>query len=247
MSSRRPLWRIACLFLALSLGSTAWAGQGEEAPLRVFLRAGPKTHGAGEHDHPRFLEEWKRLLAERGAEVEGALRFPSAEELSRTDVLVCYAAEGASIHGSERDSLLAYLSRGGGMVVLHDALCGDDPQWFQSIVGGAWEHGHSKWFTGRIGLYFDAQDHPITAGTSGLDGRTVVANFDLTDELYHDLHLSPDARVLATGFHSVFDVTPQMWVFERQNYRAFVAVQGHFHETFAHPAWRTLLRSRSPS
>ena len=32
-------------------------------PVRVFLRAGPKTHGPGEHDHPRFLEEWKVLLA----------------------------------------------------------------------------------------------------------------------------------------------------------------------------------------
>ena len=36
-------------------------------PLRVFIRGGVKTHGPGQHDHPRFLKEWKELLRERGA------------------------------------------------------------------------------------------------------------------------------------------------------------------------------------
>ncbi|MCZ6598328.1 MAG: ThuA domain-containing protein, partial [Planctomycetota bacterium] len=216
------------LLLALSAPIVGAAAQ--DAP-SVYIRAGEKTHGPGEHDHPRFLEDWTALLEERGCEVEGSLEFPSAEELARADVLVTYAADGGSIHGDERERLEAFLARGGGIVVLHDAVCGDDPHWFKSVVGGAWEHGHSKWHTGEIGLYFADREHPITRG---------VANFDFVDEIYHELHMAPDARVLANAFHTPFDVTPQMWVVERE-YRAFVSLQGHYHDSFSHPAWRTLL------
>ncbi|MBK7875595.1 MAG: ThuA domain-containing protein [Planctomycetes bacterium] len=202
------------------------------APLRVFLRGGPKTHGPGQHDHPRFVAEWEPLLEARGAVVEGALRFPTKEELERTDVLVSYAADGASIRGNDRTHLEAYLARGGGLVFLHDAVCGDDPQWFKTVVGGAWEHGHSKYKEGTTDLYFTDTTHPITDG---------VANFRFEDELYWELHVDPAARVLASGFHSVFDITPQMWTFEKADYRAFVSIQGHLHDSFSHPAWRTLL------
>src|SRR5262245_60773853 len=202
------------------------------APLRVFLRAGPKTHGEGEHDHPRFLAEWSKLLAERGARVDGGMEFPSAAQLDACDVLVLYAADGAAIHGDERARLEQFLARGGGLVALHDAVCGDDPQWFETVAGGAWEHGHSKYLEGEMGLVFADREHPITKG---------VANFDFEDEIYWDLHMDPRAHVLANSFHTPFDITPQMWTFEPGAYRAFVSIQGHLWKSFANPAWRTLL------
>ena len=55
-----------------------------DPPLRLFLRAGVKTHGPAEnglHDHPRFLADFTQLLADRGAKVEGAMAFPSGEQL----------------------------------------------------------------------------------------------------------------------------------------------------------------------
>ena len=214
----------------LLLSSAPLAAQ--TPPLRVFLRGGPKTHGPGEHDHPRFVEEWKPLLEARGAEVDGALVFPTAPQLEATDVLVMYAAEGGSIHGDDRTNLERYLARGGGIVVVHDAVCGDDPQWFKTVVGGAWEHGHSNWHTDMVDLYVSEARHPITAG---------AANFRFRDELYWKLHMQPDANVLMVGFHSVFDTTPQMWTYEKGDYRAFVSIQGHYHDSFAHEAWRTLL------
>ena len=67
----------------------------KQAPLRIFLRGGPKTHGPadnGLHDGPTWLKEWKPLLESRGASVNGALRFPTADELKNTDVLVMFAA-----------------------------------------------------------------------------------------------------------------------------------------------------------
>ena len=226
----RLLRALAFACFALLLTPSAFAIQ--TAPLRVTIRAGVKTHGPGQHDHPRFLEDWRALLSKRGCAVSGALRFPTAEELAQTDVLVLYAAEGASIFGDERARLESYLARGGGLVVLHDAVCGTDPHWFKTIAGGAWEHGRSKWLEGEIGLVFADREHPITRG---------VQNFDFEDEIYWDLHLDPRARVLANAFHTPFDVTPQMWTFEGEGYRAFVSLQGHQHESFSHPAWRTLL------
>jgi len=210
----------SALLLLASLAGPPTAGE----PLRVFLRAGPKTHGPGEHDHPRFLEEWTRLLSERGCTVRGTLAFPGEEDLAASDVLVLYAAEGASIHGEERARLERFLGRGGGLVVLHDAVCGDDPLWFQGVAGGAWEHGRAQYQEGELGLCFADREHPITRG---------VANFDLDDEIYWNLHLDPGAHVLANAFHTPFDVTPQMWTFEKEGYRAFVSIQGHNATSFA--------------
>ena len=79
------------LLLSLFLG-VAMASAQQDKPLRVFIRGGVKTHGPGQHDHPRFLAEWKTLLNERGAKADGAMEFPTAEQLENTDVLVIYAA-----------------------------------------------------------------------------------------------------------------------------------------------------------
>lgn len=214
-------------------------------PLRVFIRAGEKTHGPGEHDHPKFLAEWKDLLNERGAKADGALSFPTAEQLDNTDVLVMYCAEGGTVAPEQRGNLDKFLKRGGGIVVIHDAVCGKDAAWFKSVVGGAWEHGHSKYFEGSISLYYQDYDHPITKG---------VSNFDFDDEMYYDLHLMPEARVLAATykpddrnkkdgklFPSVYDIVPQMWVYEKDNYRAFVSIPGHKHTSFSLPHYRAVL------
>src|SRR5216683_7569046 len=66
----------ACLFSSFSQQNRA---------LRVFIRAGVKTHGPNQHDHPRFLAEWKELLNQRGAKADGSMDFPTAEQLENTD------------------------------------------------------------------------------------------------------------------------------------------------------------------
>jgi putative membrane-bound dehydrogenase-like protein len=227
----RGLWIAGVALLGWGSGTTA-APQDEKRPLRVFIRAGAKTHGPGEHDHPRFLSEWKELLRARGAEAEGALEFPGAAQLEKTDVLVLYAAEGGTVAPAERERLDAYLKRGGGIVAIHDSVCGKDPQWFKTVIGGAWEHGKSKYHHGTVGIYVQDYPHPITQG---------VANFFIDDEIYWDLHLMPEAKVLATGFRTAHEITPQMWVYEKDGYRAFVSLQGHKHASFGLPHYRALL------
>jgi putative membrane-bound dehydrogenase-like protein len=227
----------AALGLALDPMSPARAAD----PLRVFIRAGVKTHGPGQHDHPRFLGDWTKLLTDRGCRVEGAMEFPSRAQLEATDVLVIFAADGMKIVGEQRADFEAFLRRGGGFVVIHDGVVsGDQHAWAKQIQGGAWvwENRQTKWYEGEVGLYVLDQEHPITRGLS---------NFDWKDEIYHDLSMAPEAKVLASSFHTPFVIAPQMWVYERaleggtQPYRAFVSIPGHEYTSFNLPHYRAVL------
>jgi type 1 glutamine amidotransferase len=240
--------------LALAIATAAGAGPATQAepPLRIFLRGGPKTHGPagnGQHDGPAFVKEWQPLLSGRGAVVEAALRFPTGAELDRTDVLVMFAANAGDIEGDDRASLERFLKRGGGIVCLHDAVLSKDPQWFKTIIGGAWENGVARYFEGENTYYYVNPSHPITRG---------AANFTLTDEVYWNLHLMPDIQVLAVapqprrqtasgpaGPATLGSLIPQLWVYEHQlpdgrPYRAVVSLLGHHFSTFSSPHVRAM-------
>ncbi len=223
---------LIALIVAASCVQAAPIPQPTAAPLRIFIRAGVKTHGPGEHDHPRFLEEWKELLKGRGCEVDGALAFPTAEQLEKTDVLILFAAEAGTMDADQKARLETFTKRGGGIVTLHDGVCGKEPQWFKTVIGGAWEHGVSKWLHGVNGFYVQDYPHPITAG---------LANFFVDDEIYWNLHLEAGAQVIGTSFRMFNEVAPQMWVYEKEAYRSFVCLLGHKHATFALPHVRALI------
>ena len=106
----------------------AAAAQPQTPPLRVYLQAGLKTHAEGQHDYPQFVADWSKLLTNRGAIVDGGLHFPSARELSNTDVLVIYKGDAGYLSMEDKATLDAFLRRGGGVVSFHDALCGPDPE-----------------------------------------------------------------------------------------------------------------------
>ncbi len=231
MKSHTALFVLVSILGLCSFGGDAKVANGD-APLRVFLRGGVKTHGENEHEHERWIGAWKKLLTERGAKVDGGMDFPTAAQLDASDVMVMYCADGGSIHGAERANLEKFLARGGGLVVLHDAVVGDDPNWWKTVIGGAWENGKAKWKNGNVPLCFQDFEHPITKN---------AANFDFQDEIYFDLNMQPDVHVLATDYRTIFDFEPQMWTYEKDHYRAFVSIQGHDWKSFEHPAWRALL------
>jgi putative membrane-bound dehydrogenase-like protein len=241
MTSRTCAWlsRLAAVALLVSPVDAAES-------LRVFIRAGVKTHGPGQHDHPRFLQEWVPLLRERGIQADGAMSFPTTEQLESTDVLVIFAADGMKIVGEERARFERFLQRGGGVVVIHDGVVsGDQHAWCKQVLGGAWiwpqfapDKKPTKWLEGQVGLYFVDTQHPITRGLS---------NFEWNDEIYYDLDMAADAGVLATSFHDVFVIAPQLWTYEQtwpggtQPYRAFVSLPGHEYTSFEQPHYRALL------
>ncbi|MFZ9745449.1 MAG: PVC-type heme-binding CxxCH protein [Opitutaceae bacterium] len=252
-----------CL-LACLLAASAFAA---DAPLRVFLRSGPKSHGPGAHDYPRFLAEWVPLLNARGARATGAEAFPTRAQLEATDVLILHAQEAGNIPAAEdRANLDAFLRRGGGLVVIHAGAVSRDPAWYRDVIGGSWRQGHTKWLEAPLHLYFTDRDHPVSRG---------VSNWAMDDEIYYDMDLHPNARVLATAYTpkaidtggrgnreaqaraaeavalrkgvNIYDIQPQIWSYERQlegaprGYRAFVSLPGHRYENFNRPNYRALL------
>src|SRR6266702_5804470 len=92
--------RNALLTLALCVSSLpAWAQQPSSAPpvpgqnragMHVYIRAGLKSHGPGQHDYPQFLADWSKLLTMHGAVVDGSFHSPTAVELEGTDVILMY-------------------------------------------------------------------------------------------------------------------------------------------------------------
>jgi len=239
--------RLFLSFLATSLVVTASA-----APLRVFIRGGEKSHGPNAHEHERFLNDWKPLLTQRGMMVDGAKAWPTADQLAKTDVLVMYAQDGGNATPEQKSNLDAFTKRGGGIVVIHTAAVSNDPVWWKSVIGGAWVQGKTKWKEGPMDLYYVenqrlGEQHPITKGAS---------NFHIDDEIYYDMDLSPDIRVLATSYTpnvpggkkpveggkaTIYDIQPMMWAYEKENYRAFVTIPGHLYSTFEQPFYRAIL------
>ncbi len=189
---------------------------------------------------------------------DGAMDWPTADQFAKTDVLVLYAQEGGNANEVQKADLDAFVKRGGGLVVIHTAAVSNDPPWWKSVIGGAWVPGKTRWKEGPMDLYYTENQrleggHPITRGAS---------NFHMVDEIYYDLDLAGDIRVLATAYTPnvrdgkkeaqggkphIYDIQPQMWVYEKtapgglQPYRAFVSIPGHFYSTFEKPHFRALL------
>jgi len=247
---------ILCLALASSfvIPHSSFAAE----PLRVFIRAGKKSHGPGAHDFPQFLKEWVPLLNERGAKADGGMEFPTKEQLDNTDVLILHAQEAGNIKiGDERKNLIEFIARGGGVVTIHAGAVSRDHEWFKSVIGGSWNFEHTKWLEGPMHLYFTDKENPITKDMS---------NFAMDDEIYYDMDLLPECKILAGAYTpkpaglrnekaakkaeestkggkqvSIYDIQPQIWSYEKDAYRAFTCIPGHYHKNFSHPTMRALL------
>ena len=109
---------------------------GDTRPIHVYIRGGLKSHGEGAHDYPQFSADWSKLLTDKGALVDGSFHFPTAQELANTDVMVMYKGDAGYMTASERQVMEDYLKRGGGLISIHDTLCGDDPQYL--LVDRRW-------------------------------------------------------------------------------------------------------------
>jgi len=223
------------------------AGLDAAEPLRVYIRSGPKTHGPGQHDHPRFLKEWTQLLIERGIKADGGNEFPTAAQLEQTDVVIIHCQDGMKIVSDDRLAFEKFLARGGGVVVIHAGVVGgDEHAWVKTIIGGAWRWSASdlpkekatKWLEGEVGLCWIDSEHAISRG---------ISNWDWKDEIYYDMDIAADVGVLATSFHNVHIIAPQIWTYEKTlevataPYRAFVSLPGHEYASFNTPQYRVVL------
>ncbi len=241
---------LACV-VAMAQAQPAPRPQGQNPNgMHIYIWAGLKSHSVGQHDYPQFLADWSKLLTERGAVVDGSLHAPSAAALEHTDVVVIYKGDAAYMGDIDRSVLEAYVKRGGGIVTLHDSLCGPDPEYFASLVGAAKKHGETN-FTLEAPVPYTVvdKDNPIMKD---------MTNLTITDEAFFLLTMAknPGMHVLATaeiagtpsaGTHKG-EVVPQMWTYEHtlpggKPARAFVWMQGHAYANFSNkPLQLTLLR-----
>jgi type 1 glutamine amidotransferase len=216
--------------------------------MHIYLRAGLKTHGPGLHDYPQFLADWSKLLTDKGAVVDGSLHAPSAAELEHTDVLVIYKGDSGYLSDSERAALEGFVKRGGGIVSIHDSLCGPDPEYFATLVGGGKKHGQIN-YTLEADIPYKIVDKtdPIMQGMSDMT-ISDEAFFLMTWAKDPPIHVLATAVIPGTpsaGVHKG-EVVPQIWEYEHtlpggQPARAFVWMQGHVYTNFANPQIQTML------
>ena len=218
------------------------------APLRVFLRCGPKTHGPGDHDHPAFARDWRPLLNAAGmkvsigdADAKGVQTFPSDEQLARTDVLIIHRQAGGDFKPDEKIRVEKFAARGGSFVVIHaGAVAGNDASadFYKDLVGGSWRQKVTKWREGPMELKFVDKQHGITQG---------IADFSMKDEIYYDMDLRADIHPLATAptpkkKGDDFEAQTQIWTYEKPGaQRAFVFIPGHTYVNFSRPDVKLLL------
>jgi type 1 glutamine amidotransferase len=207
--------------------------------MKVYLRGGLKTHSHGQHDYPQFIADWSKILTEHGAVVDGSLHAPRPGDLDGFDVLVIYKGDAGYMTAAEKKELDAFVKRGGGIISLHDALCGPDPEQFASYVGGAKKHGEIN-FTLDVPITYTITDpnNPIMKGMS---------NITIFDEAFYRMTWAKDAKinVLATAVMADTPVArqgggagqtvPQIWTYEHtvpggKPSRAFAWMQGHIYD-----------------
>ncbi len=215
--------------------------------LRVFMLSGLKSHGAGAHDYPRWLDSWSKLLTEHGAVVDGALSFPSEAQLANTDVMVIYRGDAGYMTPAQRALLQAYVKRGGGLVTFHDSLCGPEPTDMATLVGAGKKHGEVNYtWTATLNYQAADKDNPIIAGMP----------MEIYDEAFYKLDFAPGVKPLLTVTMpdtpaarrggGVGQTVPQMWTYEHtlpggQPARAFVWMQGHMVDNLDNPRMRAVM------
>lgn len=255
--TKRSIHKIAGALALALLASAQQAPQGAPPAqgqnrngMHIYIWGGLKSHGEGQHDYPQFLADWSKVLTQHGAVVDGALHGPSAADLEHTDVVVIYKGDAAYLSDSEKTAIEAYVKRGGGLVSLHDSLCGPDPAYFATLVGGAKKHL-------EVNYTLDAPI-PYTVVDKESPIMKDMSDITISDEAFFLMTWSKDpaVHVLATakipptrsaGDHKD-EIVPQMWTYEHtvpggQPARAFVWMQGHTYANFANPQiQKTLLR-----
>ena len=254
------LGALLLLLLAAMAPQPSWAQpapQGAPTPqgqnpdgMHIYIWAGLKSHSVGQHDYPQFLADWSKVLTEHGAIVDGALHPPSSADLEHTDVIVIYKGDAGYLSDSTKAALESFIQRGGGLVSFHDSLCGPDPAYFATLVGGAKKHGEVN-FTLDAPVSYTVVDkaNPIMKDMSDI---TIFdeAFFNITWAKDPEVHVLANATIAPT--HSAGDhkgeVVPQIWTYEHtlpggQPARAFVWMQGHTYANFAnYQVERTMLR-----
>ena len=229
-------------------GTPAVPGQ-NRAGMHVYIRAGLKSHGPGLHDYPQLLADWSKLLTLHGAVVDGSYHSPTTAELEGTDVILMYKGDAGYMSDAEKATLEAFVKRGGGIVSIHDSLCGPDPKFFaEEFVGGAKKHNEVNYtLEAPIPYTIVDKESPLMKGMTDMTIED-EAFFNMTWAAEPKIHVLATAVMAGTpsaGTHKG-EVVPQIWTYEHtlpggSPARAFVWMQGHAYTNFSNPQIQDML------
>jgi type 1 glutamine amidotransferase len=224
--------RAASLVLvALSVLSPGWA---QDAKIRVLVVTGGHDYTTGFYTlfqgHPDL--RWDHHA--HRAPADGYVR----DMAKRYDVLVLYDME-KDAPDAQRRNLMDFVQSGGGVVALHHALA-SMPQWkeFHELIGGKYldasEAGRppsTYQHDVRVRIHVADRTHPVTR---------LLDDFEIEDEVYGGLWVSPDAHVLLTTDHPA-STKAIAWVAANANARVVTIQPGHGEPAFADASYRRLV------
>ncbi|MHC4677729.1 MAG: ThuA domain-containing protein [Planctomycetota bacterium] len=210
--------------------------------LDIVLLAFHKDHSENEHDYPLWQKRWAVLLGGKKAGQEKQVNLYGPRPQGTADLIVafCYV----QYDRKKLKDLDAFLSRGGGYVIVHPAVIipkgMDITEEMTKLVGLAWEYDYTRWRHGPLALKITAGDHPICLG--------LPKTIHLLDEAYWPLKGDLGAvTVLATSNETISKDSvqtrpePMFYTYESGKGRVFSCVLGHYTWTFDDPYVRILL------
>ena len=165
-----------------------------------------------------------------------ALRYDNLKNFEVLHV-VQMKAENGDPPDFAKEGILQFLQAGGGLVVNHFAVA-NCQNWRDSIdiLGAMWVSGkstHGPYHTFRVDVADES--HPILEG---------VTPFTTDDELYFNLLMRPDMRVLMTADEERFGHTvaePMLCTHYVHNARCVYFSLGHDAQSCAHPMFRKIV------
>ena len=137
---------------------------------------------------------------------------------------------------------------GGGLVSLHDSLCGPDPAYYATLLGGSKKHGEVN-YTLDSPVHYTVVDKasPIMKDMSDItiSDETFFLMTFAKDPAIHVLATAEIAPTPSAGAHKG-ETVPQIWTYEHtlpggKPARVFVDMQGHTYANFANPQIQKML------
>lgn len=209
-------------------------------PIKILLVAGPKDHGKGEHDYPKWQKDWVELLKKaENVTIDTAWKWPSPDQLKSADLMVCYFK--APWTAEQVADVKALQERGAGLVTIHWAI-GADQAWDQHATVTGLSYRAAGYRHGWVDLKIEARDHPIVHG--------FPSTVRFLDEPYWPFIGDPtNVKTLASSDELLKKddgkktPVPVFWTYEPEGRkgRAFVSIFGHYMWTFDDPYFRLLL------
>ena len=216
--------------------------------LNILLVAGPKDHGPGEHDYPRWQKEWAPLMSKaENVSITTAFGWPKPEDWNGVDLAVFYLK--TKWDASQLADIKALQDRGAGVVTIHWAI-GCDQEWDNHANRFGMSYRAASFRHGKVNLKLAEKEHPIFLG--------LPKQMEFVDEPYwpfigdksrvdvlatsDEMTQRGDDRAKNPGDDRV-ETIPVFWTYEASDTkgRVFVSIFGHFMWTFDDPYFRLML------